>query len=125
MIRFIKRRFAIRSYVWKLSQELLRRFGKKKFYTVEEVTQAVERSHLSTAFIAYAHATFCTRPNFDSHYSALRVACTYEGLRAIVSRRYFRGVVDFDAAQVIAATRKEGIVGEFYESGEGTHGARF
>lgn len=121
MIRLIKRRLAIRSYVWKLSQELLRRFGKKKFYTVEEVTQTVERAQLSSTFIAYAHATFCARPDFDSHYLALRVACTYDGLRAVVSRRYFGGVADFDAAQVIAATRKEGIVGEFHESGEGTH----
>lgn len=121
MIRFIKRRFAIRSYVWKLSQELLRRFGKKKFYSADEVTQAAERGQFSAAFIAYAHAMFCARRDFDSHYSASRVTCTYDGLRAVVSKRYFRGATDFDAARVIAATRKEGVVGGFNESGEGTH----
>lgn len=121
MFRLIKRRLAIRSYVWKLSQELSRRFGKKKFYSVDEVTQAAERGHLSTAFIAYAHAIFCARADFDARYSALGVACTYDGLRGVVSRRYFGGATGFDAARLIAATRREGIIGEFHESGEGTH----
>ena len=50
MIRLIKRRLAIRSYVWKLSQELFRRFGKKHYYSTDEVTQAAQRSALLTAF---------------------------------------------------------------------------
>ncbi|MBK8001676.1 MAG: hypothetical protein IPK15_23970 [Verrucomicrobia bacterium] len=121
MLRLIKRRLAIRSYVWKLSQELSRRFGKMKFYSVNQVMQAAERGHFSMAFIAYAHAIFCARGDFDAHYSTLGVNCTYDGLRAVVSRRYFGGVADFDAARVIAATRREGVIGEFEESGEGTH----
>jgi Family of unknown function (DUF6559) len=125
MLRLIKQRLAIRSYVWKLSQELLRRFGKKKFYTREEVTRAAKKSHLSTAFIAYAHAIFCTRPEFDAHYGPLQVACTYDDLRSVVSRRYFRGIRDFDAARVVAATRREGIIGGFQESGEGTHASGY
>ena len=106
MIRFLKRRLAIRSYVWKLSQEVLARFGKKRHYSIEEVTEAARRAGLRTAFLAYAHAIFCSRADFEAHYTPLRVACTYDGLRTIVSRRYFGGVREFDAASIINATKK-------------------
>ena len=122
MLRFIKRRLAIRSYVKKLSQELSRHFAKKHYYTVDQVTQVAQRAGYKTGFIAYAHAIFCTRKDFDSHYGPLKVDCSYDGLRAIVSRRYFGGVRDFDAASIIHATRKMKISGGFYESGAGYPG---
>ena len=106
MMRFIKRRLAIRSYVWKLSRELLRRFGKKHYYSLEEVTEAARRASLRTAFLAYAHAIFCSRADFEAHYIPLRFPCTYDALRTVVSRRYFGGVRDFDAASIINATKK-------------------
>jgi hypothetical protein len=59
MFRRIKRYFAIRSYVMRLSQELARRFDRSAFYSVEQVQKAVERGGFSAAFIAYAHAAFC------------------------------------------------------------------
>jgi hypothetical protein len=123
MLRFIKRRLAIRSYVMKLSQELSRCFGKKHYYTVDEVMQVAERAGFKTAFIAYAHAIFCTRKDFDAYYRSLQLRCTYDGLRAVVSQRYFGGVRDFDAASIIHATRTMDISGGFYESGAGTPGA--
>jgi hypothetical protein len=58
MIRLIKRRLAIRSYVFKLSQALPRRFGKKNFYSIEQVTKTASGANLQMAFIAYAHAIF-------------------------------------------------------------------
>ena len=122
MIRLIKRRLAIRSYVWKLSQELLYRFGKKRYYSIENVTQAVQRSALSSVFLAYAHAIFCSRPDFDAHYEPLRVACTYDGLRSAVSRRYFGGLRNFDAASIVRATRRVD-ESDFHESGAGFPGA--
>ena len=123
MLRFIKRRVAIRSYVLKLSQELFRRFGKKHYYTVDEVTQVAQRAGFKLAFIVYAHAIFCTRKDFDSYYGLLKLKCTYDGLRMIVSRRYFGNVRDFDAASIINATRPLDISGGFYESGAGFPGA--
>src|SRR5258706_7877848 len=49
MIRFINRSLAIRSHVWKLSQELLRRFGKKHYYSIAEVSDAARRASVRTA----------------------------------------------------------------------------
>ena len=48
VIRHLKRYLAIRSYMLRLSRELVRRFGRQPFYSIEEVTQAVQRGGLST-----------------------------------------------------------------------------
>ena len=121
MIRHIKRYLAIRSYALRLSQDLVRRFGKRSLYSVEQVTQAVERGKFSAEFIDYAHATFCRQKDFDAHYEPLGVSCSYFGLRRTVGRRYLSGSVDFDAAAVISRFRR-GDSGDFYESGIGSQG---
>lgn len=122
MFRLIKRRFAISSYVRQLPQVLLRRFGKKRFYSVEEVSKSAQGAALPMAFIAYAHAIFCDRESFEAHYQPLAVRCNYDELRATVSRRYFGGVRDFDAAQIISATKRDND-DDFYESGIGQSGS--
>jgi hypothetical protein len=101
MIRLLRRRLAIRSYFWRLSQELARRFGKKPYYTVAEVSKTAQDGGFRMPFIAYAHAMFCSRPDFDAQYGPLHVACTYDSLRAVVGRRYFGGAQGFDAATII------------------------
>jgi hypothetical protein len=102
MIRHIKRYLAIRSYMLRLSRELVRRFGKKSFYSVKQVSQAIQRGRLSAGFIAYAHASFCSQKDFDAFYEPLGVACSYQGLRRTVSRRYFSGDMYFDAKTIIS-----------------------
>lgn len=88
--------------MYRLSQELVRRFGRRARYSVEHVTQAVQRGGLSAAFIAYAHAAFCNQEDFDAHYAPLGVACTYQDLRRTIARRYFSGRSNFDAGTIIA-----------------------
>lgn len=101
MIRYLKRRFAIGSYFWRLSLALGRRFGKKNHYTVAEVSSAAAAEKFNLAFIAYAHAMFCRRAEFDAYYGPLHVACTYESLRRPVARRFFDGVMSFDALNIL------------------------
>lgn len=103
MIRFFQRRRAIKSYVLKGSQELRRRFGIKRWYSVEEVSSSVEEAGLSTAFVAYAHAVFCNRDAFDAFYGALKLRSTYDGLRNEVSCRFLGGARDFTAQAVVEA----------------------
>src|SRR5271155_4552601 len=100
MIRHIKRYLAIRSYMLRLSQELVRRFDKRSFYPIEQVTQAVQRGKFSAAFIAYAHAAFCSQSDFDAFYQPLGVVCSYQGLRHTIALRYFSGQIDFDAETI-------------------------
>jgi hypothetical protein len=120
MFRLIRKRLAIRSYVWKLSQELLDRFGKKSYYSLDEVTQACCRGGLPTDFVAYAHAIFCSRSDFDAYYGPLRAACTYDRLRMVVSRRFFGGVHDFNPDEIVSYVRAriKKDVGGFRQSGD-------
>lgn len=101
MFRLLKQRLAIRRYFRFLSLELARRFGRKKHYLIEEVSTAAERGGFSMAFIAYAHAMFSRRQDFDDYYGPLNIACTYDGLRLAISRCYFRGATGFDALNIL------------------------
>lgn len=118
MILHIKRYMAIRSYARSLSQDLVRRFGRRSFYSVDQVTQAVQRGKFSATFIAYAHAAFCSQADFEAHYQRLGVACSYQALRRSVARRYLHGQLDFDAAGIIRRFAPDDRSG-FYESGLG------
>src|SRR4051812_11414804 len=102
MIRAVRRYFAIRSYVKRLSGDLRRRFGLKPFYTIDHVTKAVERGGYTKDFIAYAHATYCSRDDFNAWHVPRIVKCAYDDLRQIVAKRYLRGQLGFDAETVIA-----------------------
>jgi hypothetical protein len=101
MIRLLKRRAAIGKYFWRLSQALARRFGRKRYYRLEEVSKTAEADGFDQAFIAYAHAMYCKRDDFDRYYGPLRVACTYDQLRSVVARRFFGGSMGFDATNIL------------------------
>jgi hypothetical protein len=101
MIRWFKRHRAVGSYFWRLSQELSHRFGRKNYYSVAEVSRAAQEKNFNMAFIAYAHAMFCSRGDFDAYYGSLRLACTYDGLREVVARRFFSGAMGFDALNIL------------------------
>ena len=116
-MRAIRKYSAIRSCVKRLGKDLRRRFGLKPFYTIDHVTKAVERGYKKD-FVAYAHAIFCSREDFDAYYAPLGVKCTYDGLREIVGTRYFSGRMDFDAEKVIRKFHGESWAGDtFSESG--------
>ena len=121
MIQHIKKYFAIRSYMLRLSQELVRRFGKQPYYSVEQVTQAVQRSGLSAASIIYAHAAYCRQEDFAAFYEPLGLANRYQSLRQTIARRYFSGRSAYDA-QTIIRRFVPGRVGsgEFHESDIGS-----
>jgi hypothetical protein len=95
---------------------LVRRFGKKSFYSIEQVTQAVERGKFSAAFISYAHAAFCSELDFNAQYQPMGVSCSYSELRRMIGRRYLYGQLDFDATTIISRFRPHPNQGEFYES---------
>ena len=106
MIRFLKRRRAIKQFVMQLPLDLHTRFGGKRHYSVEEVDRATTEK-FNRAFLAYAHALFCTRGEFDGYYGGLKLASTYDSLRRTVAKRFFGGIMDFDAASLYAFARKD------------------
>jgi hypothetical protein len=118
----IKERSAIKSYFMKLCLELFSRFGKKHYYTVDEVTHTAQIAGFKTEHVVYAHALFCERKVFRRNYKRSPFRERYETFRDEVSDRYFGGVRDFDAANIIEAVQSLDIKGEFRESGEGFMG---
>jgi hypothetical protein len=118
MFRLFKRRQAIKSFVYRLSLELNEHFGQKTFYSVEEVDQLLEAGKFDKAFSAYAYAMFCSRATFDAYFSPLKVNCTYAGLRKIVTKRFFSGIIDFDASAVVHFAQGVGD-STYYESRKG------
>ncbi|HWY76569.1 MAG TPA: DUF6559 family protein [Verrucomicrobiae bacterium] len=124
MIRELKRYFALRGYLKRLSQELPRRFGKRQYYSVEQVIQAVYRGGHSKELLTHAHAAFCDQPDFAAHYKATVSSEEYLELRRTISRRCLFGRPDFDALALI--TRFKGHQsgeGDYHESGIGMDGS--
>lgn len=74
-----------------LAPELVRRWGKQPRYSVEQVAQAAEAAGLAADVIVYAHAIYCSEPDFDAHYGARPEACDYADLRAVITNRYRPG----------------------------------
>ena len=118
----IKQRSAIKSYFMQLSLELFSRFGKKYHYTVDEVSRTAESAGFKTEHLAYAFALFFDRKDFSQHYKRTPCRDRYEVLRGEVSVRYFGGVREFDATNIIDAVRHLEIDAHFHESGEGFFG---
>jgi hypothetical protein len=103
--RWGKRNAAIEDYVWGLSQELDRRFGLRNFYSVKDVTKLVHIGGYRMEFVAYAHAIFCSRYDFDEEYRFRKEKLAYYELRDVVARRHFADAREFDAASVVRLAR--------------------
>lgn len=120
MFQRVKRYFAIRSYVERLSRELVRRFDRRPFYSIEQVLQAAQRGGFSMTFIAHAHAVFCREEDFDAFYRPDGAGCNYQNLRRTIARRYFSGSMEFNAETIILKFRRGNFSHtEFSESGIG------
>ena len=111
-LRLLKRRKAIKSFVYRLPLELHRRFGDNRYYSVEEVDRSLEDKKYDKAFSAYAYALFCSRKDFDACFSELKVNCTYDGLRKFIGKKYLYGAIDFDAASIVRFAK--GVGGKSY-----------
>ena len=118
MLRHFRQRKSIKQFVKHLPLDLARRNGERRHYSLDEVTTAVKGGPYDAAFLAYAHALFCTRRDFDACYQPLKLRTSYDSLRAKVARRFFEGVCTFDAASLIRFA-KGTESDSYYESGLG------
>ena len=92
---------AIGRSLGQLAPELVRRWGKQPRYSVEQVTQAAEAAGLAAAVSMYAHALYCSQPDFDAHYGTRPEACDYAGIRADITNRYRPGDSGMDHAALL------------------------
>lgn len=114
MIRRIKKYFAIRSYVRRLGPQLVRRFGKRRFYTPQQVRTAVRGGGFSEDDICYAYSMFCSLEDFNAYHAEAGEPGNYDEMRAEVGHTYFGGSTDFEPASIINNS-------EHYHQGDSGH----
>jgi uncharacterized membrane protein YgcG len=101
MLTALKKRLAIRSYVRKLGPALQRRYGRKRYYTPEEVRRAARDTGVNTDYLFYGYSLYCSRGAFDEHHRETGEHCDYDAMRAEVGAAHFEDSTSFDATHVI------------------------
>ena len=84
MWRYFRKRRALRAYRTTLFKQLRKTYGRKLFYTTEEVTTAIRDVRASTEFSCFALGMFCDREAFDAHHAARGETCEYAAIRSEV-----------------------------------------
>ena len=84
MWRYFRKRRALRAYRTTLFQQLRRTYGRKLYYTTDEVTTAIRDVRASTEFSCFALGMFCDREAFDAHHAARGETCDYAAMRSEV-----------------------------------------
>lgn len=70
-----------RDQVKRVGDDLLRNYGKKPYYTVQEVKDANRRCNISPDFGCWSHATFNTHKDFDEFHQAIGEQCDYAAMK--------------------------------------------
>jgi len=70
LFRWFRRRSEIRKYSRVLGPKLRSRFGKRRTYSSTQVAALVKELKLSTEFIEYAIAMYCTKKEYASFSSS-------------------------------------------------------
>lgn len=61
--------------------DLLQNYGRKQFYSVEEVKAANRRQNVSADFGCWSHATFNSHSDFDAYHQSIGESCDYISMK--------------------------------------------
>jgi hypothetical protein len=81
VLGWIRKRLTLRSYRRKLGPALVKRYGRERFYSVNQIRTTVDKLGLNTDYICYAYAEYCTRDDFDAHHVSTGEACDWTEMR--------------------------------------------
>ena len=65
-----------------VGDDLIRNYGKKPYYTVEEVKAANRRQMIDVDFCCWSHALFNSHADFDSYHRSIGEQCNYASMKA-------------------------------------------
>ncbi len=65
----------------RVGDDLLKHYGKRRFYTVEQVREANRRTGTSIDVACWSHALFNTHLDFDALHAGSGEACDYAGMK--------------------------------------------
>lgn len=64
-----------------MGNDLVKNYGKKKFYTVQEVKNANRRQSIDYDVACWSHAFFNTHGDFDEYHSRIGETCDYTAMK--------------------------------------------
>ena len=70
----------------RVGDDLVRNYGKRRFYTVSEVRESNRRLGIALDVECWSYAMFTTHSDFDRLHSALGEACDYAAMKAEMLR---------------------------------------
>lgn len=70
-----------RQQVSRVGNDLLRHYGKKPYYSVEQVRNANRRQGIKADVGCWSHATFNTHEDFDSYHQFIGESCDYLSMK--------------------------------------------
>jgi hypothetical protein len=62
--------------------DLLKNYGRKQYYSVEEVKSANRRQNIGLDFGCWSHATFNSHKDFDSYHQSIGESCDYISMKS-------------------------------------------
>jgi hypothetical protein len=65
-----------------IGNDLVKNYGKKSYYTVQEVKTANKRQGISLDFACWSHAAFNTHSDFDAYHNSIGETCDYVEMKA-------------------------------------------
>lgn len=65
-----------------VGDDLVRHYGKKPYYTVEEVKSANQRQNIEIDFCCWSHAMFNSYSDFDSYHRSIGEKCDYASMKS-------------------------------------------
>ncbi len=71
-----------RKQVQVVGNDLVKHYGKKRYYTVQEVKEANRRQNIHLDFGCWSHATFNTHSDFDQYHQSIGESCDYAAMKS-------------------------------------------
>ncbi|MBA3465587.1 MAG: hypothetical protein H0T46_36990 [Deltaproteobacteria bacterium] len=82
MWRYLRKRRALKAYRTKLFKHLRRTYGRKLYYSTDEVRTGIRTIGVSVDYECYALSMLTERAMFDAYHAATGEVCDYDAMRA-------------------------------------------
>ena len=64
-----------------VGDDLLKEYGKRRYYTQQQVYRAMEKTHYSPDVVCWAYSLFLDHQTFDSYHESIGEACDYSAMK--------------------------------------------
>jgi uncharacterized membrane protein YgcG len=118
MWRFLRKRRALRAYRTILFKHLRQTYGRKLFYSPEQVRDGVQALRVNSEFLCYALGMFCDQDAFDAFHAAAGEQCDYGAMRVEVFAHVANVPVIYDAQLDAGGTHHGHDAGEHHAGGD-------